>query len=114
MLTVLGPQAHIPEGGNIRDNTAELLKVCGDIRDSTAELGPTQLLLSLYSAVCGRVLPPRSLYNGPVFSTLVISLVVSASLNSQYNWVFYLDTDYDLRITHVTSHQKVMSPAALG
>jgi hypothetical protein len=87
LLTVLGPQAHIPEGGNIRDNTAELLKVCGDIRDSTAELvlGPIQLLLSLYSAVCGRLLPPRSLYDCPVFSTLVISLVVSASLNSQYN-----------------------------
>jgi hypothetical protein len=32
-------------------------------------------------------------------STLAGSLVVSASLNSQYNWVFYLDTDYDLRIT---------------
>ena len=83
MMTVLGPQAHIPEGGNIRDNTAELLKVCGDIRDSTAEL--IQLLLSLYSAVCGRLLPPRSLYDCPVLSTLVISLVVSASLNSQYN-----------------------------
>ena len=38
VLTVLGPQAHILEGGDIRDNTAELLKVCGDIRDSTAEL----------------------------------------------------------------------------
>jgi hypothetical protein len=38
MLTVLGPQAHILVGGNIRDNAAELLKVCGDIRNSTAEL----------------------------------------------------------------------------
>jgi hypothetical protein len=44
MLTVLGPQAHIPEGGNIRDNTAELLKVCGDIRDSTA----VRVLFSYY------------------------------------------------------------------
>jgi hypothetical protein len=34
VLTVLGPQAHILVGGNIRANTAELLKVCGDIRDS--------------------------------------------------------------------------------
>jgi hypothetical protein len=39
MLTVLGPQAHMLAGGDVRDNTAELLKVCGDIRDSTAELG---------------------------------------------------------------------------
>ena len=86
MLTVLGPQAHILVGGDIRDNTAELLKECGDIGDCTAEPeGPIQLLLSLYSAVCGRLLPPRSLYDCPVLSTLVISLVVSASLNSQYN-----------------------------
>jgi hypothetical protein len=93
MLTVLGPQAHILVGGNIRDNAAELLKVCGDIRNSTAEassavLGPTQLLLSLYSAVYRRLLPPKSLYNCPVLSTLVISLVVSALLNSQYTLSF--------------------------
>ena len=50
LLTVLGPQAHIPEGGNIRDNTAELLKVCGDIRDSTAEL--VQLYWVLFSYYC--------------------------------------------------------------
>jgi hypothetical protein len=53
MLTVLGPQAHIPEGGNIRDNTAELLKVCGDIRDSTAELVQLfQLYWVLFSYYC--------------------------------------------------------------
>src|SRR3979411_3316862 len=65
MLTVLGPQAHIPQGGNIRDNTAELLKVCGDIRDSTAELGkPLKLelkdVLHLPSA-------PVNLFSGQLF-----------------------------------------------
>ena len=50
MLTVLGPQAHMLAGGDVRDNTAELLKVCGDIRDSTAEL--VQLYWVLFSYYC--------------------------------------------------------------
>jgi hypothetical protein len=50
MLTVLGPQAHILVGGDIRDNTAELLKECGDIGDSTAEL--VQLYRVLFSYYC--------------------------------------------------------------
>jgi hypothetical protein len=50
LLTVLGPQAYIPEGGNIRDNTTELLKVCGNIRDRTAEL--VQLHWVLFSYYC--------------------------------------------------------------
>jgi hypothetical protein len=105
MLTVLGPQAHVLAGGDVGDNTAELLKVCGDIRDSTAVLGPIQLLLSLYSAVCGRLLPPRSLYNCPVFSTLVISLVVSAitQIVNIVLSVFNLMSDYDLRIPYFSS-----------
>ena len=49
MLTGIGAQAHILVGGNIRDNAAELLKVCGDIRDSTAEL---QLYWVLFSYYC--------------------------------------------------------------
>ncbi len=50
VLTVLGPQAHMLAGGDVRDNTAELLKVCGDIRDSTAEL--VQLYWVLFSYYC--------------------------------------------------------------
>jgi hypothetical protein len=50
MLTVLGPQAHILVGGNIWDNTAELLKVCGDIGDSIAEL--VQMYRVLFSYYC--------------------------------------------------------------
>ena len=50
MLTVLGPQAHILVGGNIRDNTAELFKVCGDIGDSIAEL--VQMYRVLFSYCC--------------------------------------------------------------
>ena len=37
-------------GGDIRDNTAELLKECGDIGDSTAEL--VQLYRVLFSYYC--------------------------------------------------------------
>jgi hypothetical protein len=50
MLTVLGPQAHILVGGNIRDNIAELLKICGDIGDSIAEL--VQMCRVLFSYCC--------------------------------------------------------------
>jgi hypothetical protein len=50
LLTVLGPQAHVLAGGDVRDDTAELLKVCGDIRDSTAEL--VQLYWVLFSYYC--------------------------------------------------------------
>ena len=50
LLTVLEPQAHRLVGGNIRNNTAELLKVCGDIGDSIAEL--VQMYRVLFSYCC--------------------------------------------------------------
>jgi hypothetical protein len=65
MLTVFGPHAHIPEGGNIRDNTAELLKVCGDIRDSTAELDCTgsysATIVLVFSCVCRTIATQESI-----------------------------------------------------
>ena len=57
-----------------------------------------------YTYVCSRkglrMLPPEWVYNERYvpYSSL-IPLVVSAILNSQYT-EFYLDTDYDLRISY--------------
>ena len=57
----------------------------------------------VYSRKGLRMLPPEWVYNERyVLYSSLIPLVVSTILNSQYT-EFYLDTDYDLRISYFSS-----------